>query len=258
MSELISPATPRPPGSELTRLTDLITSGVDGETRLLHAAATGDSLSQLTVGMAHELNNLIGGISALSEIYLQGMESGLPIKDGLGLIHHSAGRLQKLLRQLTEINRRPAGERSYLNLTDMVRSELELFAHVVPRGVRFQTELSGEELAVLLDDTALRQILLNLILNLRDGMGHERATGTITVTIRRLPTLTLTPRAEIRLSAVAGENTNSSLEAGDGDGSRHLETQLRLLDAQRSVQQLGGALEVHPGGDFSLTLSLIA
>ncbi len=249
MIETISSA----PGSN--PLTGLLTPGSKNEARFVRAAATGDSLSQLTLGMAHELNNLVGGISALSEMYLQGMESGLPIKDGLGLIHHSAGRLQKLLRQLTEINRRPSGERAYVNLTDMVRGDMELFTHVLPNGLRLNTALSGEELAVLLDDTSLRQILLNLILNLRDGLGQERAAGTITVTIERLPGAA--PKAEIRLVARPSENAALPGDAA-GYASHQWEAQLRLLDVGQSVDQLGGTLEIHGEGDFGLILSLIA
>ncbi len=251
-------ASPTPDGAHTApanSLADLAAADPDWQNRLARAAAGRDSLGQLTLGMAHELNNLVGGISALSEIYLQTTESGLPIKEGVGLIHNSAGRLQKLLRQLTEINRRSGGERAYLNLSEMVPAEMELFARVLPRGVRIDVLPAGAEMAVLLDETALRQVLLHLVLNLRDALGSERADGTLKVRLTRLPGEI--PGAELSMSAHSAQGENEALRI-DGDDPHWLDAQVRLYAARRSVEELGAKFEARNDGEFIITFSLLA
>lgn len=226
----------------------------DWEAQLVRVAATGDSVRQLTLGMAHELNNLVGGISALSEIYLQGMESGLPLKDGIGLIHNSAGRLQNLLRELAAVNKSAEGIRDYVNLAETIRAEASVFTHVLPKTIRLETILPDGELAALVDETALRQVLLNLALNLRDILVAEQTPGTLSVILTRLDGPA--PQAELRMAATTSEGRRLDAMPQETNPAR-LDIHVRMLHAQRSAQELGASFDIRTD-QIVLVVPLIA
>ena len=229
-------------------------SAPDWEAQLVRVAATGDSVRQLTLGMAHELNNLVGGISALSEIYMQGMESGLPFKDGITLIHNSAGRLQSLLRELAAVNKPAQGARDYVNLAETIRAESAVLTHILPKNIRLETSLPDTELAALLDETSLRQILLSLALNLRDIVVHEQATGIVRIVLIRMDGQDAC--AELQMSAETTEGQPIPVEARPSNPA-HLGIQVRMIHAQQAARDLDASFVVRDN-QLILTLPLIA
>jgi signal transduction histidine kinase len=226
--------------------------------RVLQAAAAREPLSRMTLGIAHEVNNLIGGISALSEIYLQGMEASLPIKDGLKLIHGSAARLQTLIRHLVELNRPPDGERAYVNLVECVRHQLELYSHILPKGARIETQLPDEEMVVRLDETAFRLLLLNLVVNLHEAVGKPVSEDGICPIALRLRALPDAAKAELVIAPqTAGKKAEASTpDAGSLEKQRQ-DVRLRLIDACATLREIGGEIEVRSGGEVAVILPLV-
>jgi hypothetical protein len=227
--------------------------------RVLQAAAGREPLCRMTLGIAHEANNLVGGISALSEIYLQGRQGSLPLNEGMALIHNSAGRLQAIIRQLVELSRSPDGERTCVGIVELVRNQLDLFAHILPKGARIRTHFPDEELAVHLDETAFRQLLLNLVVNVHDATGKTTSREEISpviLSLRQLPDAP--PRVELLISPhLDGAVDASPAAAPDATEMRRQDVRLRLLDARQRMAELGGELDVRAGGEVALILPLV-
>ena len=219
---------------------------VVGEERLGFAATDLEAGRQLTLGIVHEMNNALGGIAVLSEIY----QSSAPGEDGLGeglaLIHKSTGRLQALVNHLKILNGPLSGESAYLNLTETVRSLFEMFAPLLPKTLKVETTFPLEELAVHLDEALLRRVLLNLALNLRDSLGAR-------------PDASKTLHISIRHGAGSAEIILSTADPGDpGETLLPAAAQARLDDAQRSLRAVGGTVFAYSTGKFVLELPLAA
>ena len=214
---------------------------------LLNFAATDlEAGRQLTLGIVHELNNVLGGIAVLSEIYQSSAPGDDGLGEGLALIHKSTGRLQTLVSHLKILNGPPDGEPSYLNLTETVRNLFEMFAPILPKTLKVETTFPLEELAVHLDEALLRHVLLNLALNLRDGVGtRPDASKTLHIIIRHHAGF-----AELVLSTDGpGEPGETLLSAA---------AQARVSDAQRRLRAVGGTVSAYSSGRFVLELPLAA
>ncbi len=207
--------------------------------------ATGsEAVRQLTLGLVHEMNNVLGGIAVLSEIYQDrsGEDSGLG--EGLALIHKSTGRLQTLVGQLKALNGPAVEDPVYLNLSDTIRVMFEMFAPLLPKTLTVETAFPMEELAVHLDQARLRRIVLNLTLNLRDDLDrHPQAAGTLRVGVRhRDDTVELALSARSRVDDPVPPTPDA---------------RARLDDARRGLLAMGGTLIALSNREYILVLPLV-
>ena len=209
-----------------------------------YAAVGQEGVRQLTLGLVHEMNNVLGGIAVLSEIYQDrsGADDGLG--EGLALIHKSTGRLQTFVGQLKILNGPAVGEPVYLNLADMARTMFEMFAPLLPKTLTVETAFPMEELAVHLDEARLRRVLLNLTLNLRDDLNrHPDSAGTLRVGLRhRSGSVELTLAASSRVSDLAPPSADA---------------RARFEDARRCLGEMGGTLFAVTSREFVLAIPLV-
>ena len=212
--------------------------------RTTYDATDHEARRELTLGIIHEMNNALGGIAVLSEIYQTPAGDAEGLGEGLGLIHKSAVRLQTLVGHLKLLNGPTRSEPTYLNLTDLVRTQFEMFAPLLPKTLTVETAFPSEELAVHLDEILFRRVLLNLALNLRDDLARHVGTAKmLRVSIRH--------RAGVaELTLATGHGSPPELPAlPEGAAAR-------VADAQRILQETGGTVIAYTNGWYVLALPL--
>ncbi len=212
------------------------------DARAFYAATDVEGRRQLTLGLVHEMNNLIGGIAVLSEIYQDGSAVDNGVTEGLALIHQSTNRLQSLVTHLKTLNGPSVSEPVYLKLPETVRALFEMYAPLLPKTLAVVMAFPQEELVVHLDEALLRRVLLNLTLNLRDDLGcHPETTDRLHVGIRTRPC----SKVELTLS-VSGLGLDRSADAC-----------ARLADARQCLCKMGGTLIAHTSSEYLLEFSLV-
>ncbi|HEU5081172.1 MAG TPA: ATP-binding protein [Opitutaceae bacterium] len=143
-----------------------------------------ENLSALTSGLLDDFSNVMTGIISLSELYHSTLAENHPLRDGLSLIQENAGNAQRLVGRIIELSREPSGDRTYGNLAKIIRDQVDLLKIILPRGAHITPPLSAGDWPVCIDETAFRQVLVNLTTNSRDAM---RATpGEIRILLRRI------------------------------------------------------------------------
>lgn len=136
----------------------------------LSTAAWKETLSVLTMGLAHDFSNIMAGIHSLSETFQSQVNTDHPFHEGLALIKRNSLQASQLIHRILHLHHGKIGERNYQNLNDLVADILELVRKIVPRHIRFETELGTESLPVFVDAVEFRQVLINLALNAVDAM----------------------------------------------------------------------------------------
>jgi two-component system NtrC family sensor kinase len=151
----------------------------EAQDRLVHAEKMA-SIGTLAGGVAHEFNNLIGGILGSAGAAL---ESGDPAetRESLEMIAKTARRATLITQNLLRFSRRSPGVRRGVALGAVLEECLALLEpDVAKRGVRVERRI-GPVREVTADPDELHQVFLNLMVNALQAM--ERG-GVLTVALR--------------------------------------------------------------------------
>jgi two-component system NtrC family sensor kinase len=152
------------------------------------------SIGTLAAGVAHEINNPIGGMQNAVNRLLQQKELGEKPRQYLQLVQDGLQRIARTARRLLDFSPRnvPPGDFALTVAVDGARALVEHRA--VRANVRFVVDLPHDLPAVHGDVHEIQQVLLNLFLNSLDAM-EARGAGCITVRARQVD-------ARIRLDVV--------------------------------------------------------
>jgi signal transduction histidine kinase len=169
----------------------------------LASATWKETLSQLTMGLAHDFGNVMAGIHALTESFLEQAPPGSDLADGLQLIKGNARQAGQLVHRIIDLHQGRTGERHYHNLNDLAADLAGLARKIVPRRMRVDVEMAPLALPVLLDAVELRQAALHLVLNAAEAMRPDGRLVLRTRALSDLPPLVRQAGTLPRLPAVA-------------------------------------------------------
>lgn len=129
-----------------------------------------EAIGILAGGIAHDFNNILTVILAHSEIALRRMPGDDPNREAMRLILASGMRAAHLTRNLLTFGRRQNMALRAVSVQEAIHSVLELMRPLLREDIELSLELSTSDLVVMADDTALQQVLMNLVTNGRDAM----------------------------------------------------------------------------------------
>jgi len=147
------------------------------EEELVGQAERMATTARLAAGVAHELNNPLGGILLYGNLLLESTSPGDARHENMARIVTQATRARDIVRGLLDYARENPAEIAELELNQLVRDTLRLLEKQV-QAVQVRTELSTVELWVRGDRGRLQQVLVNVVVNALDAM---RGGGSLTV-----------------------------------------------------------------------------
>ncbi len=146
-----------------------ITARKQSEEALRHAQRM-EAVGQLTGGLAHDLNNVLGIISMNAEMLTTKATWGPDAVRHCDMIRKSVQRAGDLTRKLLDFSRTDATETKRVNVNEFVVGMEALIAKSLTPAINLELELSEGTWAVDIDPGDLEAALLNLALNARDAM----------------------------------------------------------------------------------------
>ena len=146
-----------------------------------------ESLGSLAGGVAHDMNNVLGAIMALSSIQETLAPQGSSQQRSMETITKACLRGRTLVQGLLGFARQGITEERLVNLNEVVREQTALLEHTTLQRVRLEMELDPGLAPVLGDPAALGHALMNLCVNAVDAMPEG---GTLALRTRNAgPTL---------------------------------------------------------------------
>jgi PAS domain S-box-containing protein len=170
------------PKSILTVDTD-ITEKKQLETQLFRAQRL-ESIGTLASGIAHDLNNILTPILAVSQL--------LPLKFPdiysehehlLEILEDSARRGAELVKQVLSFARGVEGKRMTLQVKHLIREVVKIVKQTFPRSIEVCMDVAPDLWTVYGDSTQLHQVVMNLCVNARDAMPDG---GSLTISAENL------------------------------------------------------------------------
>ena len=168
-------------------------------TEALLQAQKMEALGQLSGGVAHEINNLLQPVLALSDLG-QDIADKDPekVRKYFEIIASSGRKARDIVRQVLTFARRDAPELAAYPIAALVEDALRLLQSGLPPEIKLAQQVSAEAVEALVNPTQVSQVVLNLVKNAADAMEGK---GTVTV---RLSAVDLEPAPAAALALAPG------------------------------------------------------
>jgi len=139
------------------------------------------SIGEMASGIAHELNNPLTSIIALSEIVMQG-EAPESVKEDMSLIKSESHRAAGIVRNLLSFARKATAIKQPTHINKIIDDVLKLrsYEHGV-HNIKIIKELKTDLPEILVDPAQIQQVFINIILNAEYAMVNAYGKGTLKI-----------------------------------------------------------------------------
>ncbi|MEE4310925.1 MAG: cache domain-containing protein [candidate division KSB1 bacterium] len=137
------------------------------------------SLGKMAAGIAHEINNPLGGILVLSSLCLEDLKDDDPNRSNLEEIVKQTIRCRDIVKGLLQFSRQTEPKMSVVKIDDILKNTLSLIEkQAIFHNIEIEKKFSEDLPYVTADESQMQQVFMNVILNASQAM---KEIGTLTL-----------------------------------------------------------------------------
>jgi two-component system NtrC family sensor kinase len=137
------------------------------------------SIGRLAAGVAHGINNPLGGILSLTMLALEDLGPDHPLRGDLDLIVKQTLRCREIVKGLLDFSRQSETRAARTDVNPVVENTLALLERqAIFHNIRTERRLADDLPPVFIDPGQLQEVVINLMLNAVDAMEEN---GELTV-----------------------------------------------------------------------------
>jgi|GEM_PF-1900584 len=142
------------------------------EAQLLQAQKL-EAIGTLAGGVAHDFNNILGGIIGLAELAQEDVNQDDPLKYYIDQIALAGYRARDLVEQILLFSRQKDQDTQPVDVKVMAKEVVRLLRSTVPRTIEIKTRFLPEKAQVMSSPAQIHQILMNLCTNAVHAMAPQ-------------------------------------------------------------------------------------
>jgi two-component system NtrC family sensor kinase len=136
------------------------------------------SIGKLAAGIAHEINNPLGGILIYSHLILEDTPPGRPHHENLKKIVKETTRCKDIVKGLLDFARPKEPEMASTDIPEILEKCLALMERqALFQNIRIEKSYAPELPRVVADGAQLQQVFMNIILNAAESMNGQGTLG---------------------------------------------------------------------------------
>lgn len=129
-----------------------------------------DAIGKLAGGVAHDFNNLLTVINGRSHRILSKLQPEDPLWREADIIHQTAERAAKLVRQLLAFSRKQIGPAQAVDLSATIADMDKMLRSLTGEGIELGLSLARELQPVQANPAQIEQVVLSLVMNACEAM----------------------------------------------------------------------------------------
>jgi PAS domain S-box-containing protein len=129
-----------------------------------------ESVGRLAGGVAHDFNNMLNVIMGQSELALDQVGPGDPVREALKEIFDAGRRSAEITRQLLAFARRQTISPRIIDLNETVAGMLKMLRRLIGEDIDLSWEPGAGLWPMNMDPAQIHQVLANLLVNARDAI----------------------------------------------------------------------------------------
>ena len=149
-------------------------------------------LGELAGGLAHDFNNVLGGIAGTLSIMKLKRQKDIPLEDEeihryIQTIENAIERASSIVQELLTLSQQKEPVKEKLDFSELLYNVVRIFENTLDKSITLKTDLYPGPVIIEGDKTQLEQVLLNLCINASHAMTlmrgkHETQGGILTLT----------------------------------------------------------------------------
>ncbi len=129
------------------------------------------SLGKLAAGIAHEINNPLGGVLIYSHLLLEDTDKNSPHYENLKKIVKETSRCKDIVKGLLEFARPKEPEMSLVNINEIVERSLSIMERqALFQNIKIKKSYVSNLPKIAADSAQLQQVFVNIIINAAEAM----------------------------------------------------------------------------------------
>ncbi|MBI4643025.1 MAG: response regulator [Deltaproteobacteria bacterium] len=186
-----------------------------------------ESLGVLAGGIAHDFNNLLMAILGNADLALLALSPASPARPNVEEIVRASQRAADLCRQMLAYSGKGRFVIGRYDLSEIVREMAQMLQVSVSKKASLRYSFAADLLAVEVDATQMRQVIMNLITNASEALGDVSGVISVSTGIMDCDRVFL---AESHLDDKLPKGRYVFLEVADSGGGMDEETRRRIFD----------------------------
>lgn len=129
-----------------------------------------ESVGTLAGGIAHEFNNILGGIIGYAEIAKDDVPANSPVQESLDEILKFSIRARDIVRQILSFSRKGMKDMKPVQPHIIIKEELKVLRASIPATIEIRQNINERAGTIIADQTQLQQVGMNLCINAAHAM----------------------------------------------------------------------------------------
>ncbi|MCP4154800.1 MAG: response regulator [bacterium] len=129
-----------------------------------------DAIGQLAGGVAHDFNNMLGGIIGAADLLSLKVDKNAKLRKYVTIIQDAGKRAAQLTRKLLDFSRKGKDMTMQVEMHKLTKETIRLLERSIDRRISITENFAASRTTVTGDPSQLQNALLNLAINARDAM----------------------------------------------------------------------------------------